>query len=215
MNRLKILLANSLNGFLIGWFGGGVINLAETIKSEDKSLTILGLFLCSIYFAIFGFRLYIANSEEIRESTIFFQKIVMAFIVSFLLEDSLLSLFLQRDGLLDTKLYTGVLGSVGGIFISIAPLFLSILKRINPLINQFIKMIQEELPGVVRKIIRVILYSLGLQITQWLFSFLGLNLVDTLPPYTSLIGGTLLSFNTLSSNKLNLSEPDEIGQKTD
>lgn len=210
MNSLKILLINSFNGFVIGWFGGSVINLAETIKSEDKSLTILGLFICSVYLVIFGFRIYIANSEEIS----FFKKIVIIFLVVFVLEDSLLSLFLQRDGLLDTKLYTGILGIFGGILISIAPLFLSILKGLNPLINQLIKMIQEELPGVVRKLIRVIIYSFGLQVTQWLFSFLGLN-VDTLPPYTSLIGGTLLSFNMPSSNELSLSKPDEIGQKTD
>lgn len=76
-------------------------------------------------------------------------------------------------------------------------------------------MIQEELPGVVRKLIRVILYSLGLQSAQWLFSFFGLNLVDTLPPYTGLVGGAFLGFNTPSSNELSLSKPEEIDQKTD
>lgn len=214
MNSLKILLANSLNGFLIGWFGGSVINLAKTITSEDKSVTILGLFLCSIYVGIFGFCLYVANSEKIRaskESNVFI-KILLCLLV--LLEVDLLP-FSRFQGLLYTNLYTGILGSVGGIIVSIAPLFLLILKRLNPLINQLIKIIQEELPGVVRKLIRVILYSLGLQSAQWLFSFFGLNLVDTLPPYTGLVGGALLGFNTPSSNELSLSEPDEITQKTD
>jgi hypothetical protein len=215
MNSLKILLINSLNGFLIGWFGGSVINLAKTITSEDKSVTILGLFLCSIYLVIFGFGLYVANSEKIRASkelTVFMAILMMLCLV--LLEVDLLP-FSRFQGLLYTNLYTGILGSVGGIIISISPLFLSILKRLNPLINQLIKMIQEELPGVFRKLIRVILYSLGLQITQWLFSFLGFNLVDTLPPYTGLVGGALLGFNTPSSNQLSLSEPEEIDQKTD
>lgn len=216
MNSLKILLANSFNGFLIGYFGGIIIILAGLPTSGSKIVMILCLFLCSLLLGIFGFRLYVANSEEIKaskKSTIFI-KILMIYLVV-LISGSLLSLFLQGKGLLYTELYTGILGIVGGIIISIAPLFILILKGLNPLINQLIKMIQEELPGVVRKLIRVILYSFGLQITQWLFGFFGLNLVDTLPPYTSLVGGALLGFNTPSSNELSLSKPDEIGQKTD
>lgn len=222
MNSLKILLINSFNGFLIGWFGGSVISLAEIITSANTTVTnFYWLSFCSDCIGIFY--LYFANLEEIRASkktTIFIKISIIVYLVvlkTFCLSLSSLQepLILHGQGLLYTELYTGILGSVGGIIISIAPLFLSILKGLNPLINQLIKMIQEELPGVVRKLIRVILYSLGLQITQLLFSFFGLNLVDTLPPYTSLIGGTLLGFNTPSSNELSLSEPEEIDQKTD
>lgn len=215
MNSLKILLANSFNGFLIGWFGGIIISLAEVITSANTSVTNFEwLFFCSGCSGIFY--LYLANLEEIKASkkTAIFIKISIICLVA--VEAYCLSLSsLQEQGLLYTKLYTGILGSVGGIIVSIAPLFLLILKRLNPLINQLIKIIQEELPGVVRKLMRVILYSLGLQSAQWLFSFFGLNLVDTLPPYTGLVGGALLGFNTPSSNELSLSKPDEIGQKTD
>ncbi|WP_449417311.1 hypothetical protein [Phormidium nigroviride] len=221
MNSLKILLANSFNGFLIGWFGGIIISLAEIITSANTSVTNFDwLFFFSGCSGIFY--LYFANLEEIKASkktTIFIKIsiICLAVFEAYCLSLSGLEepLILQRQGLLYTKLYTGILGSVGGIIVSIAPLFLLILKRLNPLINQLIKIIQEELPGVVRKLIRVILYSLGLQSAQWLFSFFGLNLVDTLPPYTGLVGGALLGFNTPSSNELSLSKPDEIGQKTD
>lgn len=211
MNRLKNLLANLFNGFLFGWFGGSVIS--DDIISEDKSVTNFEGLLSTSCIGILC--LYIANLEKTKSSKKGTIISIMISIIIIIVEASFLSSSLQGEGLLYTKLYTGILGSAGGILVSILPLFLFILKHINPLINQFIKIIQEELPGVVRKLIRVILYSLGLQITQLLFGFLGLKLFDTLPPYTGLIGGALLGFNTPSSNELSLSEPDETGQKTD
>ena len=67
MNRLKILLANSFNGFLIGWFGGTVISFAEVITSANTSVTNFNwLFFGSGCSGIFY--LYFANLEEIKAS---------------------------------------------------------------------------------------------------------------------------------------------------
>lgn len=109
MNSLKTLLINSFNGFLIGWFGGSVISLAEIITSANTSVTnFYWLFFCSDCIGIFY--LYFANLEEIRvskKSTIFIINILMICIVVSE-TDFLLRLFLQGQSLLYTKLYTGI-----------------------------------------------------------------------------------------------------------